>query len=190
MSLLEEHGYDPDRIEKLRFRGAGWPGRFEVTMEDGTIARDLSYMESWSYLAKYRTYRCMICPDGLGERADIACGDSWHRTADIGGPGISLAIARTGKGHDILLEAQKAGYVKLNEVSSKEVKLAQGLIERRRECFGRVLAMKLLFIPTPKMKGFHLFKNWWSLPIIRRVRTVVGSIRRLVFRGHIFRRKY
>ena len=190
VSLLEEHGYDPDRVAKLRFRGAGWPGRFEVTMKDGTIARDLSYMESWSYLAKHRTYRCMICPDGLGERADIACGDAWNRTGDIDGPGISLAIARTSRGHDILLAAQKAGYVELKEVSSKEIILAQGLVHRRRECFGRMLAMKLLFIPTPRMKGFHLFRNWWSLPLLRRLRTVVGSLRRLVFRGYIFRGAY
>ena len=39
--------------------------------------------------------------------------------------------------------------------------LAQtSLLQRRRELYGRLLAMKLLFIPTPRLVNFSLLRSW------------------------------
>lgn len=39
----------------------------------------MSYNESWgNILGKYLQKRCKICPDGIGEFADIVCADAWH----------------------------------------------------------------------------------------------------------------
>ena len=57
------------------------------------------------------------------------------------------------------------------------------LLTRRRELFGRLLAMKFLWMPTPKFKHFSLFRDWIRLPFMTRVRSFGGTLRRLVSRG-------
>jgi coenzyme F420 hydrogenase subunit beta len=57
------------------------------------------------------------------------------------------------------------------------------LLARRREIFGRLFAMKLLGIPTPKFIGFSLFRSWIKLPLPMKLRTVAGTVARLIQRG-------
>jgi coenzyme F420 hydrogenase subunit beta len=59
----------------------------------------------------------------------------------------------------------------------------QGLVRRRQEIFGRLLAMRLLLIPTPEFAGFSLFKAWMKNPIATQIKTVLGTLRRLLQRG-------
>jgi coenzyme F420 hydrogenase subunit beta len=82
-----------------------------------------------------------------------------------------------------------AKYVELVPIGATAVLSAQtNLLARRREIFGRLLAMKLLLIPMPRLIGFSLFRSWIRLPLLEKVRTVVGTYRRLVQRG-LWRRR-
>jgi len=62
------------------------------------------------------------------------------------------------------------------------------LVGRRRELFGRLLAMALLLVPFPKFKGFSLRHSWLRISLRRKLETILGTMRRLVVRGMLLRR--
>ncbi len=44
--------------------------------------------------------------------------------------------------------------------------------------------MKVLGIPYPKLEGFHLFENWLDLPPGEKVKSVLGTFKRIVKRNY------
>ncbi|MFC1512251.1 Coenzyme F420 hydrogenase/dehydrogenase, beta subunit C-terminal domain [Candidatus Latescibacterota bacterium] len=178
-------------INELRYRGEGWPGNFKVIYSNYTKESQLSYKDSWGKLNKYCSFRCRICPDGLGRTADISCGDAWDLYSGVNNQGHSIVFVRTNRGQKILHRAIDANYIELKQVSSNNVLEAQiNLLGKRKDIFGRILAMKLLFIPTPKYKGFSLFRSWFKLPIFHKVRSILGTLRRLVQRDLWHQQRY
>jgi len=185
LSLLKELNIEKQNANEIRYRGKGWPGNFQVTFNNRTEDKSLSYEESWGKLVKHhRSFRCNLCPDGLGELADISCGDAWHlhdiNQEDIG---RSLVLARSKRGLDILHRAMERGYLQLEPSKPTDVIKAQPLICRRAEIFGRLLAMKTLFMPIPQFAGFPLSKVWQKNPIKIKIKTYLGTLRRLLTRG-------
>ena len=76
----------------------------------------MSYPDSWGkILGRQLQFRCKICADGVGELADIACGDAWYTVDDQPDfeerPGRSLILCRTEVGRGVVSEAEKAGYL-------------------------------------------------------------------------------
>lgn len=182
LALLEHMGVERDVVKQLRYRGRGWPGLFRVTTDKEE--KSLSYEESWGRLAKFpRSLRCQLCPDGLGEFADVAGGDAWHRYPLKENPGLSLVMVRSGIGKDLLHRAVEKGYVELVSSGLLEVIRAQGLVDRRRQLFGRLLALRLCGIPTPEYEGFPLYRLWRQTPLSVQARTVMGTLKRIVRRG-------
>lgn len=189
LDLMKELEISPEATNKVRYRGEGWPGRFKVQYGTPPAEKSLSYMESWGKVSSYRPLRCHLCPDGMGSVADISCGDAWSEFQDDGNVGLSIVIARTPRGREILHRAKVANYVTLRPVTSSAALGAQtNLVVRRRELFGRLLAMWMLSVPSPNFKGFCLFRSWTRIPLLRKIQTVVGTMRRLVFRRLLSRR--
>lgn len=187
LDLLNELCVETASVRELRYRGEGWPGRFKIVHEHGE--HTLSYEESWGHLSHYRPLRCQLCPDGLGRVADISCGDAWESFDGKGGLGRSLVIVRTSRGREILHRALAAGYVQLTSASSENVLAAQpGLLRKRRELFGRLAGLRLLRVPVPQFQGFSLVRSWMSLPLSRKARTLLGTIKRVITR-RLWRRK-
>jgi len=182
LDLLQDFNVDKASVTQLRYRGEGWPGPFKVLHEHGE--HTLSYEESWGRLSHYRPLRCQLCPDGLGRVADISCGDAWESFDGKGNAGRSLVIVRTPRGREILRRAMAANYVQLTPASPEHVIAAQpNLLQKRRDLFGRLAALRLCMVPVPKFPGFSLFGAWLRLPFPRKVRTVVGTIKRILTRG-------
>lgn len=189
LDLMNALHVSPESAREVHYRGDGWPGRFRIVPRDGE-PRSLSYMESWGRLTAYRPLRCNLCPDGLGRVADISCGDAWEQFTENGDPGRSIALVRTEKGRAILEAARRAGYVTLERVSADAVLRAQAnLLERRRALFGRLLAFRLLGLPIPRYEGFSLFQSWWAGTWTARLKTVVGTLRRILVKGWFRRRR-
>jgi coenzyme F420 hydrogenase subunit beta len=189
LDLIAALNLDPASIDKVSYRGEGWPGRFTVRRGAGEKPSSLSYAESWNRLTGYRPLRCNLCPDGLGSIADISCGDAWHKHNGDGDPGRSLVVVRTPRGSEVLQRAMTAGYVDLQRVGARAVVAAQpSLLQRRSELFGRLLAMRLLFIPAPQFTGFPLSHAWIRQPLGIQLRSVLGTIQRILRRGWYKRR--
>ncbi len=148
-------------------------------------AIQMSYRESWGFLQAYRPYSTHLCPDGTGEDADISCGDPWYREVRDSEPGSSLVVVRTERGREILRGAMAAGYVTLTPATPQKLLDSQkNLINKRAAIWGRLWAFRLLGLPTPKLKGFSLFKLWLRLPLQDKLRSTLGSARRIVSRKY------
>jgi coenzyme F420 hydrogenase subunit beta len=144
-----------------------------------------TYAEAWGFIQKYRPYRCHLCPDGTSEFADISCGDPWYREIPADEPGQSLVLVRTERGRKVVAAAVAAGYVTLQRVdpslldrSQRELQLKRGAI------WGRVLAMRALGVAAPSFTGFSLFANWLKIPFDHKLRSLLGTARRVISRGY------
>lgn len=191
LDLLAQHGVDPAQVDELRYRGRGWPGSFAVRMKGSTTWSELAtYAEAWGFLQKYRPYRCHLCPDGTSEFADIACGDPWYREIAADEPGLSLVVVRTERGREIVRSAIAAGTVRLEPVAAEVLTLSQRELQRKRGAiWGRLLTMNALGVATPRFQGFSLYRNWLRLTAKERLRSLVGTARRVVARGYHFRQR-
>lgn len=183
--LIDRMGVKRDAIEQLRYRGEGWPGGFTVISDQGTKRDFISYEKAWGALTRYVSLRCHLCPDGLGRVADISCGDAWEKYDGASpNPGQSIVLVRTRRGQEILHRAVESGYVHLLRADADVVFAAQpNLLSRRRELFGRLLALKLLLAPMPRFRGFSLFHSWIKLSTSKKIKTIGGTLRRGLIRS-------
>jgi coenzyme F420 hydrogenase subunit beta len=187
LELLKHYNIDSNKVADIRYRGKGWPGKFEVVLkgEDSHSYYEASYSESWGFLNRYRPFRCYLCPDGTSEFADISCGDPWYREVKKDEFGYSLLIVRTLKGQAVVHGALKAGYVVLEQSDPKILHDSQkNLLLKRGAIWGRLLAMKVFGLPTPHLHGFSLFLNWRGLPLFDQARSVLGTVRRIIKRKY------
>lgn len=186
LCILDRLGVSHDKVRQLRYRGYGWPGSTTVMTNDpGQGIRQLSYEESWGgILSKHIQFRCRLCPDSTGEMADVSCGDPWYRSPEQGESGSSLIVVRTPKGREFLHRAIAENYVEARRLEPGALPDSQkALLRRRRELFGRLVALRTMRLPAPCFTGFSLFANWRKLPIINRCRSVLGMARRIIQRG-------
>ena len=149
-------------LAELWYRGRGWPGSFTAVTRDGDRV-ETSYDESWGrHLGPATQWRCKICPDGVGESADVSAADFW-RTDDRGypdfaeGDGCSALIARTARGHDVLTRAFAAGVLVGRPLDPDALAGVQPLqTARRRTLLGRLVGTRLAGRPVPRYSGFGL----------------------------------
>lgn len=183
-ALLDELGVEPSRsVETLRYRGNGWPGRFTARSGDLEVSAD--YDESWGrVLGPTTQWRCKICPDGVGQAADIVCADSWETDARgyptfDEGDGVSALIARTPRGRDTILDAIEAGVIATRPLESAQLREAQPLqTARRRFLLARLLGSRLAGRRPPRYRGFDLLRLTVSKPR-EAVRVLRGTFRRV-----------
>lgn len=168
----------------FRYRGNGWPGEATAQLRDGST-RSMSYHDSWGkILSKHVQHRCKICADGTGVAADIVCADAWD-SDDQGypkfsdAPGVSLIVARTEWGAQIVAQAKAAGRIETTAFDIAGLAAIQpGQRERRRALLARLLALRLVGHPVPRYVGLHLFAAARQNPLARNLKNFLGTLRR------------
>ncbi len=186
LNLLRNYKVDPEKIANLRYRGKGWPGMATVQLkgEDKPSVK-VSYKDSWGFVQKYRPFRCYLCPDLTAEFADISVGDPWYREISEDEHGQSIILIRTEIGRRIFREAMNSGYVIASKANPEILYRSQkNLIGKRQAIWGRILAMKMLGVPYPRLKGFHLYENWLDLPFKEKIKSFLGTVRRIIQRNY------
>ena len=184
LSLAGSLGFDSTSITSVKYRGDGWPGLFRVRDEAGREA-SLTYEESWGALARrHRQLRCHLCPDGLGELADVTGGDAWHRRGE-GTDGISLIMARSSRGREIVELALRDGYLTGSPSTSQAVEQAQGLVARRRLVSARIAALRVFGRPVPHFPGFFLAAAARQQTASALIKEFAGMAKRIVTRGYL-----
>ncbi len=159
------HGLSPEEVAVFRWRGEGWPGATHVESRDGRVF-DLTYDETWFDPSKPWRYdvqwRCKICPDAIGELADVACPDGW--IVDDGGralhseaPGVNAIVERTAAGSELIAAATDAGYLELAPLTLAELDAMHA--DQRTRRLGepaRLLALRLGRAARPEVSGYRL----------------------------------
>lgn len=178
------------KCKSLQYRGNGWPGFTTATDDDGGI-HQMTYDDSWGkILGRDLMPACRFCIDGIGEMADISCGDAWYLTNDnkpdfTEHDGRNIVFGRTKTGDELLNEVKKAGNISLNiyDDYKRELKLTQkSQFNRRRELKYRVYAMKWLLQPHPVYDKKILNDYSKDLSVKRKIEIVLGTIKRIIRR--------
>ncbi len=164
--IARHAGFEPDELRVFRWRGNGWPGPTRMETRDGRVA-ELTYDEAWYNPAATWTYdiqfRCKLCPDAIGELADVACPDGWimqdgkplHREA----PGVNIALARTSAGRTLVAEALAAGALAGAPFTVDELLAMHGdHLDRKLGHPARLLGLRLAGEPVPRLRGYR----WWA----------------------------
>ena len=182
--IVEKMGIEPAEIRDFRYRGHGWPGALTVTNSQGH-QKSMSYSRSWGEILNKRLqFRCKICPDGIGELADIVCGDAWE-TEDgypdfTERPGLSLVLSRTQIGESILRQSEEADYVELSPYDISHLADVQPYQrDRRRAILPRLAAMRIAGHAVPQYQGFSLLQNALRAGPIFFMRQFFGMLSRL-----------
>jgi coenzyme F420 hydrogenase subunit beta len=189
-NLLEKHGVDFRELKSLKYRGNGWPGHFAPILKgNDQPAFQSTYRESWAQLQASRPWATQIWPDGSGELADISCGDPWYIEPDGKNPGQSLVIARTETGKRIVENAIRDRYLNLTPAEPwKITKSQEGLLRKKGAIWGRRLILSLFGLPKSQFDNLDLLRPWLKLPLIDKIRSTVGTARRVFTRGLTKRR--
>ena len=180
--LVRDLGIDPADVERLDYRGEGWPGEFRLRTRSGET-RSLSYAESWGSLTKRRQWRCMICPDHTGEFADLSVGDPWYRRTE-GQDGRSLVVVRTERGRAALLAALADGAIAGYELSLDKLPASQPSLETTRgSLWGRLITLRLAGAGVPTYRRLPTFRLWRKLDVRQKLSSFAGTMRRIKVRG-------
>ena len=134
MDYVRKVGLRESEVSHLRYRGDGCPGPMVMKARDGRVFQ-FDYNEMWEDENRWQLqFRCKICPDSIGERADVTVADVWPGgKPDSEGLGFNGFIARTPRGARLLEAAVRSKAITLTEdLDYAGLELAQGAHSRRK----------------------------------------------------------
>ena len=186
--LIEKMGCNYNDLKTLSYRGNGWPGLATVVDKDGR-KYEMSYNESWGgVLVRDVNPFCRICIDGIGESADIACGDGWYikdGKPDFGEHvGRNVTFIRTAKGKE-LFEGAIANHdicsVKWDAIS--DLKIIQKYQYLRRSTMQAKLIAFKLFLRQAPLYDRTVVRSYSTYSDLREKLDVFwGTIKRIIKR--------
>ncbi|WP_052955077.1 Coenzyme F420 hydrogenase/dehydrogenase, beta subunit C-terminal domain [Microvirga vignae] len=130
--MIVRAGVDPEQVVAMRYRGRGCPGPTTIITADGkTVNKRYTDFLNTDGKTWPMHFRCKICPDGIGEGADIAVSDTWpggapSPTIEDDDPGTNALIIRTPEGLELVQDAEAAGFLTLgNDIGPEDLDLYQ-----------------------------------------------------------------
>ena len=157
--FIESFNVKEDELSIFRYRGYGNPGKMYIKTKDGR-QYDREYNSFWGEESTWRVpFRCKICPDAIGESADIAALDTWRGGSPKGeDEGFNAAIVRTKKGLDLLNEAAKTGFIHIGDkLEIEDISDFQPhQVNKKKAVYARHQGMKKSNSPTINTKGLRI----------------------------------
>lgn len=135
LDVLDGFGVAEHDVVSLRYRGNGNPGPTRVETRNGAV-HQISYLDMWADESSWDVEtRCKLCPDALGEAADIAAADAWPGGAPTGeDEGFNAIVVRNAVGAALVDEAARVGALVLgDEVTPREFDALQPHQVRKKE---------------------------------------------------------
>ncbi|MFT5194667.1 MAG: coenzyme F420 hydrogenase subunit beta [Cellvibrionaceae bacterium] len=180
--VLTEYGVTEDEVTLFRYRGYGNPGRTRIETKDGR-AFEKTYQELWENEASWGLEtRCKLCPDALGEAADISAADVWPG----GGPsgedaGFNGIIVRSPAGEALVESAVKAGDLILGDfITPRQFDTLQPHQVRKKEALSaRFSGLTESGFPAISTIGLRLEELGQRLDQDKRQKEIEGTKRRV-----------
>jgi coenzyme F420 hydrogenase subunit beta len=185
-AMAEHFAVAPDELSLFRYRGEGWPGTAHMETRDGREF-DLTYEQAWlddHVPWKYDLqFRCKICPDAIGETADISCPDGWvmkdGKPLYEEAPGINLVIARTRAGEDLIREAESAEVLTLEPFSIAQLdEMHDDHRNRKTHWPARMLGLRLTGQPAVRVSGYRLIPAFLAAGLSYSLKSLWGTFHR------------
>ena len=182
VGLIEGFGLAPGEVAAVSYRGHGNPGPTTVTTQDGTVHRT-SYAEMWADESSWDVEtRCKLCPDALGECADIAAADAWPGGGPAGeDEGFNAVVVRTKAGERLMSAAVDAGNLVVGEpVTASDLNDFQPHQVRKKQALAsRYQGMADAGVPPIQAPGLRLDELGNALDEAARRAQREGTARRL-----------
>lgn len=189
--LLERLGCPENECVSLNYRGDGWPG-CALAVDTKGKKYSMGYSDSWGgILGRDVNPYCRFCMDGIGEAADIACGDGWYM-GDNNQPdfsereGRNVVFTRNARGEELFQEAVDKGYIVAESWENiEQLKYIQKYQYTRRSTMkAKVAAYKLMGRKTPLYRSNILRQYARCAEKGEKMRIFLGTIKRIV-RGKV-----
>jgi coenzyme F420 hydrogenase subunit beta len=153
-------GLRADELSLFRYRGNGCPGPTRLETKDGR-AFELTYQQMWEDETTWRIQpRCKICPDAIGESADIAASDVWPGGGPTGDDeGFNGIIVRTERGLELYRAALAAGAIAVlpREIGFRDFDGFQPhQVRKKRAVWARLAGMSAAGCPVPHTHNLRL----------------------------------
>lgn len=184
--MIMQMGADPESIKHISYRGNGWPG-FATVKDYSSKTYTMPYEDSWGRILGRDIYRgCRFCYDGIGEAADISCGDAWYLNADGSisfeeHPGRNVVFARTEAGEALLRQAEREGCIVWHQFDISELQKMQPYqYDRKAQLYYKLLAMKTVNRPIPAIEMRELARYGHNIPLNQRAQIYLGTLRRIM----------
>jgi coenzyme F420 hydrogenase subunit beta len=150
--VLQRFGVREEELTLFRYRGYGNPGPTRLETGDGR-AFELTYQQLWEDEAKWMIQpRCKICPDAVGQGADIAASDVWPGGGPTGeDEGFNGIIVRTLRGLELYDAAVEAGALTIERPAEfADFDLFQPhQVRKRRAVWARLKGIEMAGKPVP-----------------------------------------
>jgi coenzyme F420 hydrogenase subunit beta len=146
---LEAFGIAGSEVAEIRYREGPWPGRISLRLAGESEYRSIPRIRGNSrwrimrYMAAFQggwmLKRCRICPDQLGDFADISVGDPHlprfrHMCAEENGAGYSAMITRTTVAETLIAKMLELGLLREKPLSRDELVASQSYtLDNRRQ---------------------------------------------------------
>jgi coenzyme F420 hydrogenase subunit beta len=157
--LLARFGIAEDQLRLFRYRGYGNPGPTRIETEDGR-AYEVSYQQLWEDESKWMIQpRCKICPDAIGEAADIVASDTWPGGGPTGeDEGFNGIIVRTHRGRELFEAASAAGAIIVErQIDFRDLDLVQPhQVRKKRAVWARLAGMQAAGLPVPQTSRLRI----------------------------------
>jgi coenzyme F420 hydrogenase subunit beta len=158
-AVLTRFGVDEEQLRVFRYRGHGNPGATHFETADGDV-HELTYDEMWEDEGTWRLQsRCKICPDALGEGADLVAADCW----DGGGPtgedaGFNAILVRTTAGLELFDAGVRAGVLTVtDEIGFRDMDRFQPhQVRKKQAVWARLIGMRAAGSPILHAPGLRL----------------------------------
>jgi coenzyme F420 hydrogenase subunit beta len=179
--VLERFGVAERDLTLFRYRGHGNPGVTRIETRDGRV-HELTYDEMWEDEATWRLQsRCKICPDAIGEAADIVAGDTWPNATPAGeDAGFNSILARTEAGGELLEAAVAAGAITLcGPLTARQLDdFNPHQVAKKRAVGARLAALRAVGAPTPRVRRLRVARLAVGAGPRSAVREFAGAARR------------
>ena len=159
LDVLERFQLQESDVRLFRYRGHGNPGPTRVEAKDGR-SFELSYEEMWGDEAGWRVQpRCKICPDAIGEAADVVSADCWPGGApEAEDEGFNAVFARTRAGVDLFERAVADGALTVvRAIGIRDMDLFQPhQVRKKRAVWARLQGMRAAGMAVPRVERLRI----------------------------------
>ncbi|MEM7346391.1 MAG: Coenzyme F420 hydrogenase/dehydrogenase, beta subunit C-terminal domain [Chloroflexota bacterium] len=158
-AILDDFGLTEDELSVFRYRGYGNPGKTRIETKDGR-AFELNYNDMWDDEGKWQLqFRCKICPDAIGEGADLAASDVWPGGGPTGeDSGFNGIIARTQIGLTLMESAIKEGALVIDQaLTPRDMDNFQPhQVRKKKAVWARLAGLRQAGQITPQVSGLRI----------------------------------
>lgn len=121
--LLNKLEIKKEDVEKLNYRGEGWPGGMLIKLKNNhtRFIPPSIYWNNLFGLNFFTPARCLLCSDGICELADISLGDAWLPELSDDKIGKSIIVSKSEIGEQLLEVMKLKNEIELNGIYAKKV---------------------------------------------------------------------